>query len=296
MACNLIRSGAQLVVYDTSEAAMRTLAAEGALMAGSVADVATQADLIFTSLPGPTEFEQAVLSPGGIVNALRPGMALFDLSTNAVSLIRRAHTAFAAKGAALLDAPVSGGPAGAASGELVVWVGGERTVFDSHFATLQAFGKAIRYVGPIGAGTVTKLMHNVLGYTIMLAEAEVFSVAVKAGLDPLELWEALRLGVVGKRSPLDMLTNQFLPGIYDKPAFALKLGTKDATLATDLGRELGVAMPLSKLTQAEMSMAVARGMGDLDSRAYLQLQLERAGVSIAVDPARLQASVKAAQD
>ena len=134
-----------------------------------------------------------------------------------------------------------------------VWVGGDRAIFDRHLATLQAIGKAIRHVGPIGSGTVTKLMHNVLGYTIMLAEAEVFSVAVKAGLDPLELWEALRLGFVGKRSPLDMLTSQFLPGTYDKPAFALKLGTKDATLATELARDLGVAMRLSTLTQAEMS-------------------------------------------
>jgi 3-hydroxyisobutyrate dehydrogenase len=295
MARNVCRSGTQLVVYDTNVDALRALAADGAEPMASAIDVARRCDLIFTSLPGPPEFEQAVLGPGGVAEALRPGTALFDLSTNSLSVVRRAHEVFAAKGAAMLDAPVSGGPAGAASGELVIWVGGERAVYDRHAAALQTIGKAVRHVGPIGAGTVTKLMHNLLGYTIMLAEAEIFSVAVKAGMDPLDLWEALRLGLVGKRSPLDMLTNQFLPGAYETPAFALKLGTKDATLATDLGRELGVAMRLGALTQAEMTDAVARGLGEQDSRAFLKLQLERAGVTIAVDPTRLQAALKAAQ-
>ena len=88
------------------------------------------------------------------------------------------------------------------------------------------------YVGQIGAGTVTKLAHNMLGYAIMEAQAEAFSLAVKAGLDPMDFWQALRLGMVGKQSPLMMLVQQFLPNVYDKPAFALRLALKDVRLAS----------------------------------------------------------------
>jgi len=152
---------------------------------------------------------------------------------------------------------------------------------------------APHYVGAIGAGTVTKLTRNMVGYMIVHSMAEGFSMAVKAGLDPLDLWEALRLGVVGKASPLNMLVNQFLPGKYEPPAFALKLAHKDMSLATTLGRELGVPMRLANLPLEEMAEALGRGFGAQDSRSFLKLQLERAGVEIAVDPDRLREAVKA---
>ena len=195
----------------------------------------------------------------------------------------------------MLDAPVSGGPAGATSGDLVLWVGGDREIYDRHLNLLQAIGNMPRHVGPIGSGTVTKLTHNLLGYMILLSLAETFSMAVKAGVDALELWESLRLGLVCKRSPLDMLTNQFLPGKYEPPAFALKLAHKDVTLATSMARELGVPMRLANLTMEEMTEALARGFGEQDSRSYLKLQLERAGIEVAVDPERLREAIRAVQ-
>jgi 3-hydroxyisobutyrate dehydrogenase len=210
-------------------------------------------------------------------------------------MVRKIDRAFQEKGATFLDAPVSGGPTGAASGDLVLWVGGDAKAFEAHVNALKSIGKAARHVGAIGTGTVTKLAHNILGYMILLSEAEIFSMAVKGGVDPLDLWESLRLGLVGRSSPLDMLVNQFLPGHYDTPAFAQKLAHKDVTLATELARDLGVPMRLANLTLAEMTEAVALGMGEKDSRAYLQLQLRRAGVDIAVDRDRLQRSVEAAK-
>jgi len=295
MALNLLRSGADLVVFDKNTGAAKPLIEGGADCAADIGELTRQVGVIFTSLPGPVQFEEVVLGPNGILDNMPQGLVLFDLSTNSLSLVRRIHDEFGRKGASMLDAPVSGGPAGAASGELVLWVGGDKGVYDRHLDLLQAIGNTPRYVGSIGSGTVTKLTHNLLGYMILLSLAETFSMAVKAGMDVLELWESLRLGLVGKRSPLDMLTNQFLPGKYEPPAFALKLAHKDVTLATSMARELGVPMRLANLTLEEMTEALTRGFGEQDSRSYLKLQLERAGVEVAVDPELLREAIKAVQ-
>ncbi len=284
MALNLVRAENEVVVYDRSEEAMTTLVEAGARPASSIGDLTKAVDVVFTSLPGPPQVEEVVFGAGGILEHIREGQALFELSTSSRALALRIHAAFAERGAAMLDAPVSGGPAGAESGDLAFWVGGDAEVYERFLPALRDMGDKPRLCGPIGAGTVVKLANNMSGYMIMLCLAETFSTAVKAGVDPLELWDALRLGVVGKSSPLDLLTKQFLPGKFDPPAFALRLAYKDVTLATELGRELGVPMRLANMTMAEMSEAMGRGMGDSDSRAYLQLQVERAGVTIAVDP------------
>jgi 3-hydroxyisobutyrate dehydrogenase len=293
MARNLLRCGVHLVVYDQNRDAAKALVESGAEWGSSVGALAGKADVIFMSLPGPAQVEEVVTGSGGIVENMRPGLAVFDLSTNSLPMVRHLHDELGQRGVSMLDAPVSGGPAGAASRELAIWVGGEREVFDRHLNLLEAIGNAPRHVGSIGAGTVTKLSHNLLGAMIMLSLAETFSMAVKAGMDPLELWEAMRLGLVGRRSPLDMLINQVLPGKYEPPAFALELAYKDVTLATLLGRELGVPMRLANLTMEEMTEALGRGLGREDSRSFLKLQLERAGVEIAVDPDRLRRAIEA---
>lgn len=295
MAHNLRRNGFDLVVYDASPGATAALVEVGATAASSVADVAA-ADVIFTSLPGPAQVEDVVYGPDGLLAHLRPGQVHFDLSTNALDTIRRVQADYEERGAHFLDAPVSGGPAGAASGELALWVGGDKAVYDQHLAVLQAIGNAPNYVGPIGAGTVTKLAHNTLGYMIMASMAETFSLAVKAGIDPLDLWEGLRAGLVGKGSPLNMLTKQFLPGTYEPVMFAQHLARKDVNLTLSLAKELQVPMRIASLVSEEMTEAMSKGMADGDSRSYLKLQLERAGVEIAVDPERLSQALESAQD
>src|SRR5438105_2028532 len=138
--------------------------------------------------------------------------------------------------------PAKGGPSGAKSGRLAIWVGGDKAVFDEHKDKLDAIGDQAMYVGPIGAGCVTKLVHNCAGYMIQTALAEVFSLGVKAGVDPLDLWAAVRQGAVGRTRTFDRLLTQFLPGQFDPPSFALRLAHKDVTLATELARELHVPM------------------------------------------------------
>jgi 3-hydroxyisobutyrate dehydrogenase len=199
MAANLQKAGYQLVVNDVRRAAADPHVARGATWAGTPRAVADAADVVLTSLPGPPEVEAVALGEGGLRAGMREGAAWFDLSTNSPTLVRRLHVAFAARGAHALDAPVSGGPAGAASGRLALWVGGEEAVFQRHKAVLDAMGDQARYVGPIGAGSVAKLVHNCAGYAMQAALGEVFALGVKGGVEPLALWEAVRTGAVGRR-------------------------------------------------------------------------------------------------
>jgi 3-hydroxyisobutyrate dehydrogenase len=292
MAANLQKAGHKLVVYDIRrEAAARHLAA-GAVWTDTPQAVAEQTELIFASLPGPPEVEAVALGSKGLLSGIRAGAAFFDLTTNAPATVRKVHAALAEKGAHALDAPVSGGPRGAASGKLAIWAGGEQAVFDKWKPVLDAIGDQARYVGPIGAGSVAKLVHNCLGYILTTGLAEVFTMGVKAGIEPLAIWEAVRQGALGRRGAFDGMPDQFLSNQYDPPAFALKLAHKDVSLACALGREVGVPMRLASLVLAEMTEALNRGWGDRDSRSIMLLQVERAGVSIDADPERLQQAVK----
>jgi 3-hydroxyisobutyrate dehydrogenase len=129
---------------------------------------------------------------------------------------------------------------------------------------------------------VAKLVHNCAGYAVQTALAEVFTMGVKAGVDPLTLWKAVRQGAGGRRRTFDGLADQFLPGTFDPPAFTLRLSHKDVSLAVGLGREVGVPMRMANLTLEELTEALNRGWGERDSRVAMLLQEERAGVKIAV--------------
>jgi 3-hydroxyisobutyrate dehydrogenase len=293
MAANLQKAGYALIVHDVRrEAADRHIAA-GARWANTPRELASETEVMFTSLPGPPEVEAVALGRDGLLAGIRNDAAYFDLSTNARSLVQKLHAAFAQKGAHMLDAPVSGGPRGASTGKLALWIGGEKAIFERYKQVLDAIGDQARYIGPVGHATVAKLVHNLSGYALNVALAEAFTMGVKAGVDPLTLFEAVRQGAVGRRRTFDALIDQFLPGVYDPPAFALRLAHKDVSLATALGRELGVPMRVSNLTLEEMTEALGRGWGERDSRSAMLLQQERAGVKIAVEPERLRRSLAA---
>jgi 3-hydroxyisobutyrate dehydrogenase len=154
---------------------------------------------------------------------------------------------------------------------------------------LDAIGDKAYYVGPIGSGAVAKLVHNCAGYIIQAALAEVFTMGVKAGVEPLALWEAVRKGATGRRGPFEGMAEHLLPGKFDPPDFALKLARKDVDLAVSVGREFDVPMRLANLTLMEMTEAINRGWGDRDSRVAMLLQEERAGVEVRVDEDALNA-------
>lgn len=292
MAASLQRAGYHLIVNDVRREAAEPHLQKGAEWADTPSQVAEAAEVVFTSLPAPPDVEAVALGENGIISGTRRGSVYFDLSTNSPVLVRRICANFAEHGAYMLDAPVSGGPRGAASGRLATWVGGDRRSFDGYKPVLDAIGDQARYVGPIGSATVAKLVHNCTGYMLQRALSEVFTMGVKAGVDPLALWEAVRQGALGRSRTFDGLAAHFLPANYDPPDFALRLAHKDVSLAAELGRELKVPMPMAELALEELTAAVNRGWGERDSRVAMLLQQERAGVQVAVEPERIRAAFK----
>jgi len=292
MALNTIKGGYDLVVHDINRDAAAPHLEAGATWADSPRQVMEASEVVLTSLPGPPEIESVALGQQGLLPAITPGKVYFDLSTNSPTLIRRIHAIFAERGAHVLDAPVSGGPRGARSGRLAIWVGGDKAIFERYKPVLDAIGDKAFYVGDIGTGAVAKLVHNCSGYIIQTALAETFTMGIKAGVDPMVLWQAVRFGALGRRGTFDGLTQQFLPGRFDPPDFALRLAHKDVTLAVEVGREFKVPMRLANMTLEEMTEALNRGWGQRDSRSAMLLQEERSGVDVHVPEEQIKRALE----
>ena len=282
MAASLQLAGHELRVHDVRREAATALVAGGAIWADGPAQAGSGVEVLFTCLPGPAEVEAVALGNGGLLATMAPGSVWFDLTTNSPDLVRRLSATFAAQGVSMLDAPVSGGPKGAQSRRLALWVGGDAAIFERYLPLLKAMGDEPLYVGPIGAGSVAKLVHNCANFTVQTALAEVFTLGVKAGVDPLVLFRALREGTTGRSRTFDRLAEQFLPGIYDPPAFALRLAHKDMTLAMALARTYGMPMRNAEIAMQDMTEALQRGWGERDARITMSLQEERAGVSVQI--------------
>ncbi len=288
MAANLQKAGHQLVLHDLSRQAASQHLARGATWAETPRAVAEACDLVFTSLPTPADVEAVGIGEAGLEQGFLPHAAWFDLSTNAVAAVRALHARLAERGVQFLDSPVSGGPRGANSGRMAIWVGGDQTTFRKYKPVLDAIGDQACYIGPIGAGSIAKLVHNAAGAAINIVLAEVFTMGVKAGVEPLPLFEAIRQGASGRARVFDRMADHFLTGSYEPADFALRLLHKDVSLACQLARDVGVPMRLTTLAQQELTEALGRGWGDRDSRVGMLLQQERAGIDkLAIPPDRL---------
>lgn len=278
MASNLQKAGHELVVNDLRLEAASPYLDNGATWAGTPRELASQVELVFTSLPTPQDVEAVAYGDNGLAAGLANGSTWFDLTTNSVEVVRRLHDVLVGQGVQLMDAPVSGGPKGAANGRLAIWIGGDREVYDRFTPVLGAMSDDARYIGAIGAGTIAKLTHNMASLAINAVVAEALTMGVKAGVDPVTLWEAIRNGGAGRQRSFDNVSRRFLQGKLDPPSFQLRLAFKDAQLAMQLARDCGVPMRLCNLTAQDMTEALNRGWGDRDSQSFLLLQQERAGV------------------
>ena len=284
MAANLLKAGYGLVVHDIRREAATALEQNGAIWADTPRALTEQSEVVITSLPSLRAIEEVALGPDGIIVGIRPGQAYFEMSTNSLELAKRLHAAFAERRAHMLEAPVSGGAIGAAQGKMAIWVGGDKATYQRYEDVLLAMGNKTRHIGAFGAGLVTKMAHNCASAMINAVLGEVFTMAVKAGAEPLALWEAVRQGVVGRRRTFDSLASNFLPSIYEPTSAALRILYKDVLVTTELAHQIGVTMPHAEIALSDLQEAMNRGWADRDRRVTMLLQQERVGVEIAVDP------------
>jgi len=271
MAASLERAGHAVQSFDLNGKGNRK----------SIREASEGVEVFFSSLPGPAEVDAVAKDVSAPV--------WFDLSTNSPKRIRALHKTFKGQ---LLDAPVSGGPTGARSGKLAIWVGGDRATYDKYLPVLKAIGDQPFYVGSIGAGTVAKLAHNAASFTVQASLAEIFTLGVKGGVEPLALFQALRQGATGRKRTFDRLPEHFLNGKYDPADFTVRLAHKDVTLAMELAAEVGVPMRVGTIALEELSEAMRRGWGERDCRVAMTLQEERAAVSVRVPDAALKDALK----
>jgi 3-hydroxyisobutyrate dehydrogenase-like beta-hydroxyacid dehydrogenase len=289
VAGHIQRAGYPMVVYDVRDEATRSFCQGGATVVDSAAALSRKSDVIITALPMPEDVEQVACGRDGIIEGIRPDSVYLDISTSPPSLIRRLEPLFRAKGASVLDAPMASGQPGAVRGIHEVMVGGQQEIFERVKPILSAFGDQVLYAGPLGSGSICKLVHQMIGSSISQAIAEGLSLGVKAGVETTALWECVRRGMVGRMHVLHyQLPQTVFRGTFETDTFPLKLLRKDVKLATDLGRELNVPLPLANIAEQILVEAINRGWGD--KAAYtvtFLLQEEAAQVQIRateVDP------------
>jgi 3-hydroxyisobutyrate dehydrogenase len=282
MALNLIKAGHTLVVNDIRSEMAKPHLEAGAKWADTPADVARQSELVFSSLPGPKEVEAvAVGGENGIIHGIQKGAVWADLSTNSPTVARRLHALFAEKGIPMLDAPVSGGIAGARAATLAVMVGGDKAVFDRIKPALDGIGDKVQYIGAVGAGSVAKIVHNMMIICSLQLAAEAFTLGVKAGVPTEDLYTAVKNGAYGQGAVLNMiLPRMVFKGNFDRVSFALKLARKDLGLATELGRECNVPMALANVVEQDILEAVAHGLAEKDMTTAFTIQEDRSGVKV----------------
>jgi len=286
MALNMIKAGHTLTVYDVRREAAEPHLAAGAQWAESAAAAAAQSEVVVTSLPGPKDVEAVALGEGGILSKLARGAVYADLSTNSPTVIRSLHATFKAKGIEMLDAPVSGGIVGARAGTLAVMVGGSKEAFERIKPVLDAIGDKVSYIGESGAGAVAKLVHNMIAICSTQLLAEAFTMGVKAGVAPEALLKVVQDGAYGQGMLLSgTMPKMVFRGNFDRVSFALKLARKDLGLATEVGRENNVPMPIASLVEQDFLSAIANGLADKDSTAAFTIQEQRANVKVRVPKA-----------
>lgn len=285
VAGHIQRTGFPMVVCDLRTAATRSFRERGAAVADSPAALARQCDIVITALPMPEDVEQVARGPNGIIDGIKPGAIYIDISTCPPALIHALEPIFREKKAHVLDAPVASGQPGAARGIHEVMVGGEPEIFRRAEPVLRAFGDQVIHAGPLGSGSICKLVHQMINSTIAQSIAEGLTLGVKAGVDVKALWECVRRGMVGRMHVLHVQVPQTVfRNEYQTDTFPLKLLRKDLGLATALGRELNVPLPLASLAEQNLMEGLNRGWGDQSAYTVtFQLQEEQAQVKLTAD-------------
>ncbi len=281
MARNVLASGEhEMRVFDLSRDAMEALVDEGAIAAASPRGAAIGADIVFTSLPGPADVLEVALGEAGVLDSLEPGSVYVDLSTVSPQTLQTVAESASARNVQVLDCPVSGGVGGAESGTLCLMAGGDRETFDRIKPVLDLIGEPekVLHCGDVGAGSVCKLVNNLVGLSTGVVLGEAFSMGLAAKVDPGILYQVV-MGSSGASAALAQWDESVLAGNFE-PGFALALGAKDVRLATDLARSLGIPMEMANLADQKYTEALHAGLGPEASAAVVKLQERRTDINI----------------
>lgn len=276
MAANILKAGHQLTVTNRSRKKEEPLAALGAKRAATPAAAAAGAEVIVTCVSDTADVEQVVLGPEGAVHGAGAGAVVIDTSTISPAATRAMGARLAEKSVHMLDAPVSGGSEGARLGTLSIMVGGEPAVFERSRPVLEAMGKTIVHVGPIGSGQLTKAINQIIVGGTYWAVAEGMALGLKAGLDMEKVVTAVGAGaaaswVLTNRSG-NMIRNDYPLG------FRLRLHRKDLIIALEVARELGLTLPLSALVEQVENGLIGKGHGDQDISCLARGLRDLAGI------------------
>jgi 3-hydroxyisobutyrate dehydrogenase len=279
MAGRLMDAGHSLSVHDARPDAARPLLARGAAWAASPAEVAAAAQTVITILPTSREVRDVLLGPKGLLEALRPGSLVLEMTSADPSATRELEREVTARGSALIDAPVSGGVRGAVEGTLAIMVGGDPALLERARPLLARMGKNIFHAGPVGAGHAIKLVNNMCSGGILALTIEAVAVAARAGVDPTRAVEILQASS-GRSNASDYKFPRFiLNGAFDA-GFAIRLMMKDLDGYGRLAQEAGVPSPIARAAAEIYRLAMARGMAEQDHTAIARLIEEWAGVSL----------------
>ena len=274
IAACLIRAGYTLTVFDRRADATEALRAQGATYADTSFAAARDSDVVFTSLPGPAEFEAAMLEPQtGILAGLRPGTAHIDLTTNAPRTIARVAALSRERGVELIDAPVSGRPP-----NMTVMVGATEPSFAQYRPLFDAIGANVFHAGPSGAGATAKLVTQYLGYTSFIASIEGMLIAARAGID-LQTMARIVPVSAGQTRTFDNIPRGVFPGSFVAGG-TLDIVAKDVELACQLARDLGAPATLGALASDIYKRAQAQGWGQEGFPVVARVLEAMAGVEL----------------
>ncbi len=282
MVRQLMRAGYELVVHDRRQETTANLVELGARWADSPADAASQTEIVFTSLPGPAEVDEVVLGEKGLLDGAKAGTVHVDLTSSLPSAARRLSSIEGARGVTFLEAPVSdmvSGAIGAEEARLTVFVGGDAAVLEKVRPMLETFSKHVFHTGEIGSGNVVKLTNNMisLGSSVLIQEA--LAVGVKAGLDPMKLYEMWNVSSASRwvQGVPRIIENA---GAGREPTFTLLLSAKDVGCCVELAREVGAPMTVGSAVSQVFTRTVARGLGGAAPGATIETIEAEAGVKI----------------
>ncbi len=278
MCRNLMKAGYACTVNTRTKSRAEKLLSEGAAWSDSPKDTAGRSDVIITIVTDTPDVEKVILGEDGIIEGIRSGSVVIDMSTISPSATRDMAAALKEKGADMLDAPVSGGDTGAIAGTLSIMVGGKQDAFDRCLPVFEAMGKSINLIGDHGAGQMTKLCNQVAVSVANLAMAEALILAAKAGLDMEKMLAAISGGAAGSWQ-LSNLAPRIIKRDFD-PGFMVKLQQKDLRLVLGAASELGLGLPGASLAHQLFNAVEAAGEGDEGTQALVKSLERMCGVEV----------------